>query len=307
MSLGLSQRARAGLLLLGTVIVWGASFVVVKSALADASPLLFNLLRMLLASAILFAVNRRALRKITRPQLLAGAAAGLFLGIGYQFQTLGLLRTSAAKSALITGLVVVLVPVLGSLPALRVPGARGNPWLTGAGSATAFCGLALLTTPAGTRWTQTFTAAEPGDLLTAVCALGFALHLLTLAHISTRIPPGVLASVQIAAAAVLMLLTLPLQSPHVQWTPRLIAALAVTGILSTAAAFTVQSYAQRHLHATETAVLLTLEPVFATGTAMLLLGEQLSTRTLAGAVLILGSIVLIEFAPGLLRAREIPA
>ena len=98
-----NPRVLAHLLLLATVFVWGATFVLVKGALSDASPLLFNLMRMALATLALVAINFRRLRHVTRKQLGAGAVAGVFLAAGYQFQTMGLTQTTPAKSAFLTG------------------------------------------------------------------------------------------------------------------------------------------------------------------------------------------------------------
>ena len=297
----MTSRALSRLLLLGVVLVWGGTFVVVKSALADASPLVFNLLRMLLATAALAALNWRQLGTATAHQLRDGALAGLFLAAGYEFQTLGLTRTTAAKSAFLTGLVVVLVPGLAMLP---VFGGKRPGWLAAGGAVVAFAGLLLLTTPSGAPP----TAIGLGDLLTLACALAFSAHLLTLAHVSRATPAGVLASIQIASAAALMLLLLPAEPHHhLHWTPRLVAALAATSLLGTAAAFTIQSFAQQHLPATQTAVLLTLEPVFAALTSFFLLGERLSPRALTGAALILAAVALIEFLPRPIHTTEIPA
>ena len=107
--LSLRPARLARLLLVGTVILWGATFVLVKSVLDDASPLLFNFLRMALATLVLAGVNWKQLRTISWVQAKGGAIAGLFLAIGYEFQTLGLARTSPARSAFITGMVVIFV------------------------------------------------------------------------------------------------------------------------------------------------------------------------------------------------------
>ncbi|WP_263366989.1 DMT family transporter [Edaphobacter bradus] len=294
----LSPSAIAHLLLLGVVMVWGATFALVKDALHDASPLVFNLLRMTLAALVLVAVNRRVLQRLNRRVLLSGLIVGALLATGYQFQTLGLARTTAAKSAFITGLVVVFVPLLTVFPALRPEGTHTPRWTAGAGALLAFAGLLLLTTPAGTSWGNLFTSIGPGDLLTLICALAFAGHLLSLAHTSKRIPAGQLATLQIGAAAVVMAITLPLGGGlYLSVTPRLVLALGITSVLATAAAFTIQSWAQQHLPPTHTAILLTLEPVFAWLTSFLFLHERMSLRSLAGAGLILAGIAVIELLP----------
>lgn len=295
----LSDSTLAHLLLVATVLVWGATFVVVKDALADASPLVFNLLRMTLAFCALAVINWRDLRNISGRGVLAGGVVGVLLATGYQFQTAGLARTTAAKSAFITGLVVVFVPLLTMVPGLRPTGARPTRWTAGVGAVLAFGGLLLLTTPAGTAWGNLFGSIGLGDWLTLACALAFAGHLLALGMVSPGLPTGQLATVQIGVAAVVMALTVGVgERPFLHVTVRLAVALAVTSLLATAAAFTIQSWAQKHLPPTHTAMILSLEPVFAWLTAMVFFGERLGLRALGGAGLIFAGIALTELFPG---------
>ena len=294
----LSPTTLAHILLLAVVFIWGATFVLVKDALQDASPLLFNLLRMSLAFVALAILNHRQLRHINRRNIVSSLVVGLFLAAGYQFQTTGLARTTAAKSALITGLVVVFVPLSTLIPAVRPAGTNAPRWTAAIGALLAFSGLLLLTTPPGTSWQNLFTSIVLGDLLTLGCAIAFAAHLLSLAHASQKVPTAQLATLQIGAAALIMAITLPLGGkPHLNLTPRLIVALAITSLLATAAAFTIQSWAQQHLPPTHTAILLTLEPVFACLTSFLVLHEHLGQRSLVGAAFILAGIAFIELFP----------
>jgi drug/metabolite transporter (DMT)-like permease len=303
--LRLKPSTLAHLLLLAVVAVWGATFTLVKDALQDASPLLFNLLRMTFAAIILMIVNRRSLRHLTRSALFSGLVVGVFLAAGYQLQTAGLARTTAAKSAFITGLVVVFVPLLSVIPAIRPANAHAPRWSSAVGALLAFAGLLLLTTPTGTTWTNLFTSIGTGDLLTLLCSIAFAAHLLALAQTSTRVPIAQLATLQISAAALIMAITLSLGGPiYLHVTSRLVVALAVTSLLATAAAFTIQSWAQQHLPPTHTALLLTLEPVFAWLVSFLFLGERLSARSLAGAGLIFTGILITGLLP---TAEPVPA
>ncbi len=302
----MNRSALAHGLLLATVLVWGATFVLVKNALADSSPLLFNLMRMALATLALVLVNGRQLRATPRRYWAAGAATGAFLAIGYQLQTLGLALTTPSKSAFVTGLVVVFVPALTLMPALRPVGVSRPGLAAGVGALLAFAGLFLLTTPAGTAAAKLLSSVGRGDLLTLGCAVAFAAHLLTMARVAPGIPAGVLATLQIGFATIFMLVTLPFEHPHARFTPGLVGALLVCSLLATAAAFTIQSFAQQVLPPTHTAVLLTLEPVFGSLTSMLVLHEVLGRRSLAGAALILAGIVAIELAPAA-HTTEIPA
>jgi drug/metabolite transporter (DMT)-like permease len=289
------QTLRAHLLLLAVVAIWGATFVLVKDALQDASPLLFNFLRMALAFLCLALIYRKRLRNIKRPALIAGAMVGACLAAGYQFQTTGLARTTPSKSAFITGMVVVLVPLLAAIPWLRsntMHAPRLNAWL---GALLAFTGVVLLTTPAGVAFAQQFASINVGDLLSLGCALGFALHVISLAHTSSRIDLAQLATLQIGFCAVYMAVMLPLERhTYLHLTPRLIIALLVASVLATAVAFTIQSWAQQFLPATHTALILALEPVFAGITSYLVLGERLHARAAWGVALILAGIALTE-------------
>lgn len=291
-----SRSLRAHLLLLAVVAIWGSTFVVVKNALSDVSPLLFNTVRMTLAFACLAVLYRRHLGRITRSSLGAGAAIGFCLAMGYQFQTAGLRLTTPSKSAFITGMVVVLVPLLCAIPGLRPRGSRAPHWNAWAGALIAFVGIVLLTTPAGVG--LDLRTMNVGDMLTFGCALGFSLHVLALAHLSPRFPFEQLAILQIGFAAVFMACSMPLlEHPWIRWSPRVIVALVITAFFATAVAFAVQSWAQRYLPATHTALILAMEPVFAWVTSFLVLGEQLGRRGACGALLILGGIALTEFIP----------
>lgn len=294
----LTPSTLAHLLLLAVVALWGMTFTLVKDALQDASPLLFNLFRMAFATVALLLIHRRHLHQIPRPAIVAGAVVGFFLAAGYQLQTLGLAHTTATKSAFITGLVVIFVPLLTIIPAARPASTPAPGPAVILGALLAFAGLVLLTTPAGTNPVEIVHSMSTGDILTLFCAVAFAGHLLALAHTSLRIPIPQLATLQIAFATLAMAITLPWGGRlYLTVTPRLVIALAVTSLLATAAAFTIQSWAQQHLPPTHTALLLTLEPVFAWLTSFLFLGERLGPRSLLGALLILGAILLIELLP----------
>jgi len=296
------MKLRAYLLMIFTVAVWGTTFVLVKDALSDATPLAFNLVRMALAFLVLSVAYRRHWREVSRGQLIAGAVVGFFLAMGYQFQTAGLVKTTPSKSAFITGLVVVLVPLFSVLPKLRPPGAKPPRWNAFSGALLAFAGILLLTIPSGGALLPDFTSVNIGDLLTFGCAVGFAFHCLALGHASPRIRFQPLALLQVGFCALFMAMSMPLASlwgelPHMHLTLRLCVALVVAAVLATAAAFSIQSWAQSILPATHTALIMTLEPVFAWITSFLVMGERLGLRPASGAILILAGIALTELMP----------
>jgi drug/metabolite transporter (DMT)-like permease len=186
------------------------------------------------------------------------------------------------------------VPLLSAIPFLRPKGAHVPRWNVYVGALLAFAGIVLLTTPAHSGFD--FSSMNAGDILTLGCALGFALHVLALAHTLPRVPYTQLAVLQIGFCAIFMAISGPLfEHPHIRWTPRVMIALLIAALLATAAAFTVQSWAQQFLPATHTALILALEPVFAWLTSFAVLGERLSLRASGGALLILAGIACTEF------------
>ena len=298
------MKARAYLLMLFVVLVWGSTFVLVKDALADATPLAFNLVRMAIAFLVLAVVYRRYWRGITHDQVTFGAIVGFFLAAGYQFQTAGLVSTTPSKSAFITGLVVVLVPIFSIVRALRPVGAKQPRWNAFLGASLAFGGILLLTLPAASQsgantLLPDFTSINIGDLLTFGCAIAFAFHCLSLGHASSRIRYQPLALLQVGFCTLFMAISLPLleHHPHLHLTSRLAIALGIAAVLGTSAAFAIQSWAQSILPVTHTALILTLEPVFAWITSFLVMGERLGVRPAVGAIFILSGIALTELVP----------
>ena len=292
----MSRSLKAHILLVLATFVWGATFVQIKNALADISPLLFNAVRMTLAAALLAAVYRRQIAQMRVPALRAGLLVGTFLALGYEFQTTGLKLTTPSKSGFLTGVSVVLVPVFLVLFWRRTV----KPW-TAIGVTSAFVGLYLLTVPANgqNRWTGDFASVNRGDVLTLICAVCFGFQIILLGRATRKHRFEQIAFLQTATSAALMFLLVPLlEEPRVVWSSNVIWAILVTGILGTAAAFSAQAWAQQFLPPTNTALIFTLEPVFAWLTSYVVLGERLGVRAAVGAVLILAGVVASEVLGG---------
>jgi drug/metabolite transporter (DMT)-like permease len=286
---GSPRRWRADLALVGVALIWGATFVLVKEALRDVSTLLFLALRFGLASiALALAFRPLASRFGNRRILLRGGGlAGLCLFAGYLFQTFGLKYTTPSKSAFITGLSIVMVPLIGA-------GIEGKlPHVSEAlGVAVATLGMGLMTLEGDTL------GIGYGDLLTLACAVAFAAHIVVVGHYAPRVSFEALSLVQIVAAGMAALGTFWwAEAPLVRWRPGVLVALIVTGLLATALAFSVQAWAQQYTTPTHTALIFALEPVFAWLTSFLLTGEILSLRASLGAMLILAGILLVELKP----------
>ncbi|HUS19421.1 MAG TPA: DMT family transporter [Terriglobales bacterium] len=286
----MSRALKAHLLLVLITFIWGATFVVIKNALAEITPLFFNAVRMLLATACLFLIFWRPILRIEWPTFRSGALVGIFLWAGYEFQTSGLRLTTPSKSGFLTGVSVVLVPVFLALFWRR----KINQW-TIIGVAAAFIGLVLMTVPGGANAWAEWSSVNSGDLLTLACAVAFAFQIIFLGRATQRYPFEQIAFLQTAVAAVLMFATIPmLETVRVVWSPAVIWAIVTTGILGTAVAFTVQAWAQQFTPATHTALIFTLEPVFAWLVSYIVLHERLGTRAAAGAMLILAGVLVSE-------------
>jgi drug/metabolite transporter (DMT)-like permease len=280
-------RRLAELALVGNTVVWGATFTVVKNALGGVSAILFLALRFSLATAALVLIFRKPLAHHSWKNAAPGLLVGLFLFLGYLFQTQGLRYTSAPKSAFLTGLTSVLAPLFAS----SVYGIR--PRISEVfGLLTAMVGLGLMTLPDASG------SINRGDVLTLFGAAAFAAHIVTLGHFSKDVRFELLSVAQVGTAAVLAITLFPwAETPRVEWQPPVLWAILITGLLATALAFTVQAWAQKFTTSTRTAVIYMLEPVVAWLTSYLLAGEGLSRPGAAGAALILGGVLLVELKP----------
>jgi drug/metabolite transporter (DMT)-like permease len=283
--------------------IWGSTFVLVKQALNDSSPLVLNSARMVVAAVALAIFYRKKIAVTTRRALIAGMIVGVFLFLGYAFQTTGLKLTTPSKSAFLTGTSSVLVPLV----LVAVWRVHIHLWRV-AGIALALAGLFLMTVPGGGTGVADFAKVNFGDILTLGCAFSFAFHVIFVGHASQRFPFEQVAFLQVATAAVLMTVSAPLlEHPHFRPTPTVIAAVLVTGILCTAVAFSVQSWAQQFTPATHTALIFTTEPVFAWLTSFIILHERLGLRAGGGALLILGGVMVSELLGQVEKSDDEPA
>ena len=277
-------RAVAGLVLV--TLVWGATFTVVKGALADASPLVLVAVRFGLASLVLLPL----VRGITRIELVGGLVLGLLFWGGIALQTTGLAETTPSRSAFITSLTAPLVPIVGWAVHQERPGIRVLIAIT-----IATFGLYLLTDP-GTG------GANRGDLLTAVAAVLFAGHIVAIGRFTGRGNAGRLLLGQLGFTALFAALAAPvIGGARFSPTPALL--LALLFLVSTAiGTFWYQIRAQRVLSPTETGLIFTLEPVFASLMSWIAIGETLSLVQWLG-----GGLVVAAMALSALRGRRTPA
>jgi drug/metabolite transporter (DMT)-like permease len=271
--------------------VWGGTFVVVKESVARVPVYSFNGARFLLAAGVLAVCCVAGLRRLGLDGLRHGALLGSFLFAGYAFQTVGLQYTEASTAGFITGMFVVFTPLLAAGILRRPPGVA------------ALNGVALATVGLGLLSLDERFAPAPGDLLVLGCALSFAAHIVGLGAWSRRYEPLPLTTVQLATAGLLhagVAATVEAGSASYRVDGYVLGAIALTGLLASAGAFWVQTAAQQVIPPTRTAIVLTMEPVFAGLFGFVLLGERLPARGWVGCGLILGAMLLTELrGPGL--------
>lgn len=277
------------LLLVGVTAVWGWTFFLIHEAIAVYSVLGFLTIRFALAALALapFSVFR-----LTRRDLLLGGGLGTVLSLLYLFQTLGLAHTTPTNSGLITGLFVAFAP----LAAWLLFGERLNRPILLAISLS-LTGLILV---AGNNP----TGINIGDALTLIGAGALGLHIVLLSRYSPGRNTASLTFTQMLSAAVIFAVTSAVVGTPFQLPPReVLGALLVTGLVASAGAYYVQTFVQRKLPAARTAVILTMEPVFAAIFGYFLAGDRLTGVQITGGALILSALFVGEAVP-LLGSRE---
>nr|WP_041276693.1 DMT family transporter [Desulfosporosinus acidiphilus] len=278
-----AQGADFSLLLI--TFIWGFTFVVVKWAIADLPPFPFLAIRFFLAfiSLLPFLWLQRAY--ISKKNVLKGMAVGVFLASGYIWQTIGLQYTSVSNTGFITGLSVVIVPALVTLTTKKIP--RPSLML---GILSALAGLALLSLGDHFQFNK-------GDIMVLICAVSFALHIYLVGRFAPDTNATVLASFQILTVSILSgIFSVILPQPPLHFTANVWIGLLVTAIPATSLAFFVQSKMQQFTTSTHTAIIFSMEPVFAGLSAYFLADEVLTLKGLFGAGLVLAGMLIAEFS-----------
>ncbi|MDQ7839698.1 MAG: DMT family transporter [bacterium] len=288
------RRLSADLALLAIAALWGLTFPLGKIVLETLTPFAYMAVRFSFSSLVLLPFMLRRAAVLARRDRTASALLGVVLFLGFALQKIGLRITTASKAGFITGLSVVMVPVIWAVWMRRVPHQRVTT-----GIAAATVGLALLTLNGA-------IAVNVGDLFVLACAVCFAMHIVIMGRLAPRMDAITLTTVQVVVAAVLSVLaaltegSLPAVATAGALIWGMILFMTVTGTL---AALLVQSWAQRFTTPAHTGLMFAFEPVAAAIAAFHILGEVLVGRQAWGAALIFIGIVIAELNPG--RA-EIP-
>jgi drug/metabolite transporter (DMT)-like permease len=289
-----STRRTAQLALLSITAIWGWSFVIIKESLINVGTYTFLFYRFSLATIILIALFWPHLRKADPKTWRNGILIGIALFIGYSLQTYGLNFTTASNSAFITGLSVVIVPILGMILLGQRIGRAA--WL---GVGTSALGLALIVFG---RSTESFSI-NLGHLLTITATVGFAFQILWISHVTRPENYKVILVAQIAVVALFsglgMLLT---EGPVLPYTLSVWEGILFTSILATVVALGIQVRFQTQATAVQTAIIFAFEPVFGGIFGYLFRGEQFANWQWLGAIFIIAAMIISQLPA---RVKEV--
>ncbi len=286
-----------GVLLFNTVI-WGATFVIIKMALSDISPMMFVATRFTIAAVLLFPFMVKSLKKADKSTILEGAVLGLMFFGGFATQTIGLNFTTATKSGFITGTFVLFTPVFQLIFERKKP-STGN--LLGVG--VVILGLVILSSK-GTSLLDIFeeigTGFNIGDFFTLLCAAFFAMYLVYLDITSRKYDYRPLVFMQVSVTGICGILSAIILSYSGFETFRFVVnsnvifSLLYTAILATIVTTTLQTKYQKYITPTKAGIILSFEPIFSMILAFAMLSERISLFGFIGCILIVTGLLVTE-------------
>ncbi len=288
----LYTRWFANSVLLGIAFIWGMTFVLVQDAVAKLPPFTFNFVRFGIAALLILLLlpGMKKKEKLTakewRIAIGGGILLGVFLFIGYAFQTFSLLFTTSAKAGFLTGLSVALVPLLAFFVLRQKPSLQAV-----IGVVLAVCGLYLLAF-------RDLNSINIGDLLAVVCAFGFGLQIVYTGKYSSRTSVFHLVLIQLATVSGLSGISAAVCEPHARLDlladATVILALLVTSLFATALAFLAQTFFQKTTDPAQVALIYATEPVFAALADYVWNGTSMGMVSIVGFVFILIGMLLAE-------------
>ncbi|MBN1267179.1 MAG: DMT family transporter [Anaerolineales bacterium] len=294
------RKYLAELMLLLTAVVWGFAFVPQRVAMETMGPLAFNAVRFSLGGVILLPLLWVSRRKQSgevrskaagRSVVLGGVLSGAALFLAAATQQIGMVYTTAGKAGFITGMYVILVPVLGIFLGKKMTGAV---WVAGVLSV---AGLYMLSV-------QGRESINQGDIWVLISAFFWAAQIHIIDQYARRIPALMLAVLQFLSCALLSgLAALVFEQQPIYWTGMGIVSVLYVGVFSTALAFSLQVYAQQISQAGPAAVVMNLEGVFAAIAGWLLLNEALPPRGILGGILMFAGMFIVVWEP---KKTELP-
>lgn len=282
----MTRQLKADLALLFVTIGWGASFILTKIALGELPTYNFLAIRFILAAVISSLFFIKNMKKIDKKTLKLGVLLGTILYLHYAFQTVGLQYTTASKSAFITGINVILVPIFSPLLLKQIP-KRASIF----GAGLAFIGMAFLSLNEVTS----IKSINIGDVYTFICAVVFALYIIAVGKFTAEVESISFAVIQVGVVGVLSLITsFTIENPIIPTGRSAWISILILSVVCTSAAYIIQNVAQRFTSSTHTALIYTGEPVFAAMFGYIFFRELLNAKGTVGAILILTGMLVAE-------------
>ncbi len=281
------------LTLLLNAILWGSGFVFMSKAIDKLEPYNVLALRFLIASLVLYILQFRAINKHFKDSLKPGIVIGVFLFLGFAFQTIGLQYTTASMNAFLTAVNVIFVPII-----LYVGYKKRVDNYTIVGAVIMIMGIGFLSINDG-------FSLNYGDLLTIICSLFFALHIVFVSENVTADNLYSLVFIQIFTTFILSLIfTFVFETPTIQLEQSQWATIIYLAVFATALTFFLQNFGMQYVSSSEGAIILSTEALFGTMFSVLLLGEVLTKYMLVGFALMFFAIVLVESKPSIFKVRK---
>ncbi len=291
-------QLKANILLLLTAAIWGLAFVAQKVGAEHVGAFTYNGIRFALGSIsliplILFLNKKKGENEETKNNdrdslkltVKAGIIAGCALFIATSLQQMGVMGTTAGKAGFITGLYMVIVPILGLFLKQKV---NNSTWI---GIVIAIIGLYLLSI------NEDFSISN-GDLLVLIGSVGWAIHILLIDNFTKKIDPLKLSSVQFATCSILSLvMAIIFEDINMVGISGAMVSILYGGLLSVGVAYTLQVVAQKNAKPSHAAILLSMESVFGALGGAMFLGERIGTRGLVGCILIFIAIIISQLKP----------
>ncbi len=281
----IKQEHIADLFLLSVTVFWGSTFIIVKKSIEIMPTFAFLSLRFWLASAILIVLFFPKFKKLNRTIIRDGVLLGIMLFLSYAFQTVALEYSKAGVVGFLTGLNVVMVPIMSALIVRKIPSAYSQ-----IGVFLALIGVALMSFRAG-------FSVSFGDSLAIVCAFFVSVHILMTDRFSRKYDTYLLTTIEITVLAVLSTVTSLAKEPYLipeHFSGYIVTSLIITAVFATVYAFVVQTTMQQYTTPTKTALIFTMEPVMSAVFGYILGGEVLSLRGYVGALTIFIGLVVAE-------------
>lgn len=277
------NKKTADLVLAFVAMIWGTGFVASQMALdGNMSPFQMMSYRFFIASLLMTTIFWKEFKKITLEEIKAGGIIGFFLFAAFAFQTIGLQYTTPSKNAFLTATNVVIVPFLYWVILRRKPDKYSL-----IGAILTVTGISFLTLEGS-------LAISIGDLLTLICALGFAMHIISIGYYTQKYSPIKLTILQMIVAFIFSAISLLFTKDSAPLTTKGGLAVIYLGVVSTTLAFLLQNIAQKYSNATKTAIILSTEAMFGTLASVIFLKEKLTLNMVIGCSIIFIAIIITE-------------